>query len=137
MAASIDKTANLLSEMSLTDSEKPSVQFTQQLAKKENNEAAQIRMEEPILKPNPRRFVLFPIKYHEVCNGLRFKDANSLVLSRAKRVDVIFGSPTLTNVIVVYSYSFRSGNSTRRLKLPSGLLKRLTFPRIRMIGTIA
>ncbi|KAG2188185.1 hypothetical protein INT44_000937 [Umbelopsis vinacea] len=66
MAATIDKTSDLLSELTITDGEKPSVHFTQQLAKKENSEVAKIRMEEPILKPNPRRFVLFPIKYHEV-----------------------------------------------------------------------
>jgi hypothetical protein len=66
MAASINKTANLLSEMSIDGSDKPSVQFTAQLAKKETEVAKVNYDEEPILKANPRRFVLFPIKYHEV-----------------------------------------------------------------------
>lgn len=26
-------------------------------------------MDEPLLQENPQRFVLFPIKYHEVCNA--------------------------------------------------------------------
>lgn len=66
MAASINKTANLLSEMSIDGTDKPSVQLTAQLAKKDAEVAKSAYDEEPILKPNPRRFVLFPIRYHEV-----------------------------------------------------------------------
>jgi hypothetical protein len=69
MAATMNKTANLLSELSLDASEKPSVQFTSQLAKKDNDAAKALADDEPILRANPRRFVLFPIKYHEVCNS--------------------------------------------------------------------
>ena len=28
--------------------------------------------EEPILKPNPKRFVLFPIQFHDVGSSMRF-----------------------------------------------------------------
>ena len=33
----------------------------------------EIEAEEPILKENKGRFVLFPIKYHEVCTASRVK----------------------------------------------------------------
>lgn len=82
MAATMNKTANLLSELSLDASEKPSVQFTSQLAKKDSDAAKALADDEPILRANPRRFVLFPVKYHEVCDCLSWFDAPTLCLSR-------------------------------------------------------
>jgi ribonucleoside-diphosphate reductase subunit M2 len=78
MATTVNKTAKLLSEMSIHGSDKPSVQFTSQLAKK-GNESVKLVVEEPILKANPRRFVLFPINYHEVCKILVWFGARAAV----------------------------------------------------------
>ncbi len=38
-------------------------------------------MDEPLLRANPQRFVLFPIKYHEVCSS------KSSLSRRVSRVD--------------------------------------------------
>ncbi|ORX95228.1 ribonucleoside-diphosphate reductase small chain [Basidiobolus meristosporus CBS 931.73] len=55
-------------ENSATHTSEPSVEDVKSKAK--NLEAAEIAEDtdevEPLLKPNPRRFVLFPIKYHDV-----------------------------------------------------------------------
>jgi hypothetical protein len=72
--------------------------------------------DEPLLQENPQRFVLFPIKYHEV-----------------SRVDA------LTRKVLGQWLTFlcyRSGRCTRRPRLLSGLPKRLICPRIFMTGTI-
>ena len=37
---------------------------------------------EPILQENPNRFVLFPIKYHEVCSRRMRLDASSIFIIR-------------------------------------------------------
>lgn len=73
-------------------------------------------LEEPILKENPHRFVLFPIQYHEV------RDA-SIPQSNA------LSGPTLTQ-----RYN-RSGKCTRSTRHPSGLLRRSTFLRTYTTGT--
>lgn len=38
---------------------------------KEKLEKAAVEDEEPLLTPNPNRFVLFPIKFHEVSNNIQ------------------------------------------------------------------
>lgn len=38
--------------------------------------------DEPILQENPQRFVLFPIKYHEVCSTLTRQTRVKLILTR-------------------------------------------------------
>ena len=57
----------------------------------------EIEANEPILQENPHRFVLFPIRYHEVClfYALRVKWSGMLT-------------------------TYRSGKCTRRQKHPSG-----------------
>lgn len=40
-------------------------------------------MDEPLLRANPQRFVLFPIKYHEVCFP---KPLNASLLARFTRL---------------------------------------------------
>jgi hypothetical protein len=37
------------------------------MKEKDGSDAQEYEKNEPLLQPNPRRFVLFPIKYHEVC----------------------------------------------------------------------
>ena len=77
---------------------------------------------EPILQENPQRFVLFPIKYHEV--------RVSLASSRAtrRRVKCLLTSSMLTRAI-------RSGRCTKRPKHHSGLPRRLICQRIFTTGT--
>jgi hypothetical protein len=69
--------------------------------------------DEPLLQENPQRFVLFPIKYHEVS---RVRHALS------RKVLLNMTDPT------------RSGKCTRRLKLPSGPRKKLISLRIYTTG---
>jgi hypothetical protein len=70
--------------------------------------------DEPLLQENPHRFVLFPIKYHEV-----------RVHFHALRVKWF-----VTNIC-------RYGKCTRKLKLPSGLRKKSTYPKISTTGVSA
>src|SRR4051812_40757220 len=65
--------------------------------------------DEPLLQENPQRFVLFPIKYHEV-----------------RRVDAL-SRKTLQQWLTFFHY--RSGRCTRRPRLLSGPPKRLICPR--------
>lgn len=46
----------------------------------------QLEAEEPLLQENPHRFVLFPIKYHEVCGLDFFSFSRALV-----RVELCLG----------------------------------------------
>ena len=69
--------------------------------------------EEPLLKESKRRFVLFPIQYHEV------------------RV------PEIPWTLQASLHVARYGKCTRKPKHPSGLLRRWTSPRIFMTGTLA
>jgi hypothetical protein len=72
-----------------------------------------VEAEEPLLQENPHRFVLFPIKYHEVQSW-------SFFLSTSYIVD-----------------SSRCGKCTRRRRPLSGLQKRSTYQRIFMTGVSA
>ena len=65
--------------------------------------------DEPLLQENPHRFVLFPIKYHEV---------------------------RLTPLVIMHLSHpvHRSGKCTRRPRHPSGRPRRSTCPRISMTG---
>ena len=74
----------------------------------------EMEADEPLLQPNPNRFVLFPLKYHEVS---RVDALNEKYNGSADTFD-------------------RSGKCIRRLKPLSGQLKRLTCPRIYTTGTI-
>lgn len=76
--------------------------------------------EEPILKANPHRFVMFPIRYHEV---------GSFIDSR--HVESVFVNPIADAI-----RNHRSGKCTRRPRHRSGRRKRSTFPKIFMTGTI-
>lgn len=68
--------------------------------------------DEPLLKETNARFVLFPIKYHEVS------------LQILVRVDALMDA----------NITCRSGKCTRRLRLLSGLPRRLTLPLIFTTG---
>lgn len=75
--------------------------------------------EEPILKANPHRFVMFPIRYHEV--GLdRLASLRERV--REPMADAIC--------------NHRSGRCTRRPRRRSGLRRRSIFRKIFTTGTI-
>ena len=74
--------------------------------------------DEPLLQENPHRFVLFPIKYHEV----------RVYHRRTRKV--------LSVVLGLHFLSIRYGRCTRKRKLPSGPPKRLTSPKISTTGTI-
>jgi hypothetical protein len=76
---------------------------------------------EPLLQENPNRFVLFPIKYHDVGSLYNVFDAS---------YDASTIVRTLTNTVPL-----RFGKCTRRPKLPSGQPRRLIYPRIFMTGT--
>jgi ribonucleoside-diphosphate reductase subunit M2 len=70
----IDETAlaNLASEMDAKH--KPVVEETKKTDEVKPTVAPGIKSEEaiePLLQENPGRFVLFPIKYHEVCDASR------------------------------------------------------------------
>lgn len=67
--------------------------------------------DEPILQENPHRFVLFPIKYHEIWQMVR---------AAAPKVEGL-----RTN----------KDNSTRKLRLHSGLPRRLTCHKTWFTGT--
>lgn len=69
-------------------------------------------LDEPILRENPQRFVLFPIQYHEV----RDSDASD---PHTFYLDALSG--TITNTLRSHN---RSGKCTRSMRLPSGLLRR-------------
>jgi len=71
--------------------------------------------DEPLLQENPQRFVLFPIKYHEV-----------------SRVDAFTRK---VHVQWLTFLCYRSGRCTRRPKHLSGPPKRLIYPRIFTTGT--
>lgn len=64
--------ANLAEQM---DNQKPEIQEvkkveeTKKVEKEESAVAKPEVCDEPILQENPQRFVLFPIKYHEVCDA--------------------------------------------------------------------
>jgi hypothetical protein len=73
--------------------------------------------DEPLLRENPGRFVLFPIKYHEVC------DASNRVKWSTR------------DFTASLTWRHRSGKCTRRPRPRSGLLRRLICLRIFMIGT--
>ena len=73
---------------------------------------------EPLLQENPNRFVLFPIKYHEV----RVSHASRVKCFRLSRANLP---------------RHRSGACTRKPKLLSGLPKKLISPKISMTGTTA
>ena len=73
--------------------------------------------DEPLLQENPHRFVLFPIKYHEV----RVSDAST------RKVE----STTYTNTL------HRSGRCTRKPKHRSGPPRKLIYRRIYTTGTTA
>lgn len=109
MAATIEATTQM-SKMSVQD-----VQI------KKLNDAQGDEEVEEILRDNTRRFCLFPIKYHEVSFFLYYS---------------ITVSHTHTNLLTSLSFLYkkRSGNSTRRLKHLSGLLKKSIYPRTNMIG---
>lgn len=74
-----------------------------------------IELEEPILKENPQRFVLFPIQYHEVR-------------------DATFTQPYVLSGPILILHRYRSGKCTRSTRHPFGLLRRLICPRIYTIG---
>ena len=76
--------------------------------------------DEPLLRENPHRFVLFPIKYHEVSVAT---DASRVKWFRDSRTNILF--------------SYRSGRCTRRPRHHSGQLRRLISPRTCTTGTIA
>lgn len=72
---------------------------------------------EPLLMESKRRFVLFPIQYHEVNFNISFHHTSAR-----------------TNACINAS---RSGKCTRRLKLLSGPLRRWISPRTSTTGTTA
>jgi hypothetical protein len=74
--------------------------------------------DEPLLQENPHRFVLFPIRYHEV---------GVLIMSRHALNG--FRWTELTR-------HCRSGKCTKRPRHHSGPPRRLIFPKIFMTGTI-
>ena len=69
--------------------------------------------DEPLLQENPQRFVLFPIKYHEVS----------------------VASGHATRKVLRLTSRNRSGRCTRRRRHPSGPQKKLISPRIFTTGT--
>ena len=71
--------------------------------------------DEPLLQENPHRFVLFPIKYHEVC------------VYHTRHAQIVLGLCLL---------SIRYGKCTRKRKPPSGPPKKLTSPKTSTTGTI-
>jgi len=73
---------------------------------------------EPILRENAQRFVLFPIKYHEVCCPIRASTRTVLALH-----------PTDT--------SYRYGKCTKRPRRHSGQQRRLIFRKTYTTGTSA
>ncbi len=74
---------------------------------------------EPLLQENPQRFVLFPIRYHEVR------------ISHASRIKWVYLIPA--NLL----YHDRSGACTRKQKPRSGPPKKSTSPKISTTGTTA
>ena len=79
--------------------------------------------DEPLLKASSRRFVLFPIQYHEV--RASFIPARRVFLS------------CFTNPTRVSRHQNRYGKCTRRQRRASGLPRRWTFRRISMTGKTA
>lgn len=77
--------------------------------------------DEPLLQENPHRFVLFPIKYHEVRTIHIPSHVYSGVLSHQR----------LTCIHPRY------GKCTRKPKPPSGQLRKSTSPKICTTGTTA
>lgn len=75
--------------------------------------------DEPLLKPTDNRFVLFPIKYHEVSSFGFGRNAFQAKRTR-RRVDCRGSS------LILLASHYRSGLSTRRPKLPSGPPRRWT-----------
>jgi hypothetical protein len=71
---------------------------------------------EPLLQENPQRFVLFPIKYHDVSGRVTHLDASE------HRLTILYN---------------RSGKCTRRPRPPSGPPRRLICPRTFTTGTSA
>lgn len=51
-------------------SHKPVLEESRPAAKDEKPALRPEEADEPLLQDNPQRFVLFPIKYHEVCHAL-------------------------------------------------------------------
>lgn len=72
-------------------------------------------LDEPILRENKNRFVLFPIKYNDVSTG---------------------HMPHISRILTC-SRHYRSGKCTRKQRPHSGLPRRLICPRISTTGTIA
>ena len=83
---------------------------------------------EPLLQENPHRFVLFPIKYHEVSDTLICTRHASCL----QEMSLFFNITVLTTCLLN-----RSGKCTRSTKHLSGLLRKLICPRTFMIGTTA
>jgi hypothetical protein len=82
----------------------------------DNNKLAE--QDEPILRENGQRFVLFPIKYHEVS---------------ARSVTGFGRVKWLHRHALIHHH--RSGKCTRRQRLPSGPPRRSIYPRISTTGT--
>jgi hypothetical protein len=75
----------------------------------------ELEAEEPLLKENPHRFVLFPLQYH---------GSYPLQPDHASFKGITYPNATQ-----------RSGTCTSAQKLPSGRLKKSICPRIFMTGT--
>lgn len=58
----------------------PSKQLAKDLSQVDLLKSSPPLADEPILTPNPKRFVLFPIKYHEVSCRLSFNNSSFIVL---------------------------------------------------------
>jgi hypothetical protein len=69
--------------------------------------------DEPLLKPNPRRFVLFPIQFHEVC------------ISEVLKHEIL----SFVTLIIYHIYT-RYGECIKKPKHHFGQLRKWIFPRI-------
>jgi hypothetical protein len=70
--------------------------------------------DEPLLKENPQRFVIFPIQDNDVSKG-----------KRALQSSIFMARTVLTLITLFPTILSSSGKCTKRPKLPSGLRKRL------------
>lgn len=70
-----DSLATLESEIDAKHTEKISLEATKKEEEKPAAPAEADALDEPLLQENPGRFVLFPIKYHEVRDASRFGSA--------------------------------------------------------------
>ena len=87
--------------------------------------------DEPLLKPSPRRFVLFPIQYHEVSTFPNAFCTSCAVFFRF--TDASYIRVSLFNIIFIS----RFGKCIKKLKRVSGRLKRWICLRTTLTGKVS